>query len=202
MLFVVFEHYLGTLRMRVPCLRQRLQVQPQPTKFLHENIERLWRTRFKEVVSFCETFVSHTSALKIVRFDRQHLLQYGRGAIRLQGPYFHFSKALATKLCLATDRLLGNEGVAASRACVHLVFGQVDQLEDICFSYGNLAIEVLAKNPISNVLFAAVIESSFAKKGFDLFLRSAVEHGRHGTNVQLPGSDTQTGLKKLADVHA
>src|SRR5664280_3185658 len=142
MLFVVFEHYLGTLRVSVPCLRQRLQVQPKPTKFFHKNVERLWRTRFEEIVSFCETFVSHTSALKIVRFNRQHLLQYGRGAIRLQGPYFHFSKALATKLCLATARLLGNEGVAASRACVHLVFGQVNKLKDICFSYGNLTIKV------------------------------------------------------------
>src|SRR5450756_12627 len=188
MLFVVFEHYLGTLRMRVPCLRQRLQVQPQPTKFLHENIERLWRTRFKEVVSFCETFVSHTSALKIVRFDRQHLLQYGRGTIRLQGPHFHFSKALATELCLATDWLLGNESVAAGRARVHLVFGQVNQLENVCFSYGNLAIEVLAKDPISNVLLAAVAKSSLAQKSFDLFLGSTVEHGRHGANVQHPGS--------------
>src|SRR5450830_296105 len=202
MLFVVFEHYLGTLRMSVSRLRQRLQVQPKPTKFFHKNVERLWRTRFEEVISFCETFVSHTSALKIVRFDRQHLLQYGRGTICLQGPYFHFSKALATELCLATDRLLGNESVAASRARVHLVFGQVNQLEDVCLSYGNLAIEVLAKDPVSNVLFAAVIESSFAKKGFDLFLGSAVEHGRHSAAVQLPGSDTQTGLKKLADVHA
>src|SRR5450756_2579512 len=188
MLFVVFQHYFGTLCVRVPCLRQCLQVQPRPAKFLHKNVKRLWRARFEEVVSFCETFVRHTSALKIVRFDRQHLLQYGRGTIRLQGPYFPFSKALATELCLATDWLLGNEGVAASRACVHLVFGQVDQLEDICFSYGNLAIEVLAKNPISNVLLATIAKSGLAQKSFDLFLGSTVEHGRHGTNVQYPGS--------------
>src|SRR5450756_723895 len=172
MLFVVFQHYFGTLCVRVPCLRQCLQVQPKPAKFLHKNVKRLWRARFEEVVSFCETFVRHTSALKIVRFDRQHLLQYGRGTIRLQGPYFHFSKALATELCLATDWLLGNESVATGRARVHLIFGQVNQLEDVCFSYGNLAIEVLAIDPISNVLFAAVIQSSFAKKGFDLFLGS------------------------------
>src|SRR5450759_287727 len=158
MLFVVFENYFCTLRVSVPCLRQRLQVQPKPAKFLHKNVERLWRTRFEEVVSFCETFIRHTPALKIVRFDRQHFLQYGRGTICLQGPYFHFSKALATNLGLASERLLCNEIVAASRARVHLVCGQVNQLEDVCLSYGNLAIEVLAKDPVSNVLFAAVIE--------------------------------------------
>src|SRR5450830_816245 len=202
MLFVVFENYFCTLRVSVPCLRQRLQVQSKPAKFLHENVERLWRTRFEEVVSFCETFVSHTSALKIVRFDRQHFLQYGRGTIRLQSPYFHFSKALATELCLTPDWLLGNEGVAAGRACVHLVLGQVNQLEDVCFSYGNLAIEVLAIDSVSNVLLATVAKSGLAQKSFDLFLGSAVEHGRHGANVQHPGSHAQTGLKKLADVHA
>src|SRR5664280_1436323 len=202
MLFVVFEHYLGTLRVSVPCLRQRLQVQPKPTKFFHKNVERLWRTCFEEIVSFCETFVSHTSALKIVRFNRQHLLQYGRGTIRLQGPYFHFSKALTTELCFATDWLLCNEGIAAGRARMHLVFSQVNQLEDICFSYGNLAIEVFAKHTVANVLLAAVAKSGLAQKSFDLFLGSAVEHGRHGANVQYPGSHAQTGLKKLADVHA
>src|SRR5215470_9880608 len=99
------------LRAQAPWLRGRLaarlifeqlDVERQTLQFLHHDVERLGQTRLQDVFALHDGFVHPCPSSYVVRFDGQHLLQAERRAIRLEGPHFHFPKALATELRFAT----------------------------------------------------------------------------------------------------
>src|SRR3970282_2098967 len=52
-------------------------------------------------------------------------------AVRLEGPDFHLTKALAAELSLTTERLLGDHRVRAGGPCMNLVVHQVDEFQDV-----------------------------------------------------------------------
>ena len=68
--------------------------------------------------------------------------------IGFQCPHFHFTKALATELGLAAQRLLCYQGVWAGGTSVNLVFNQVDELHHIDITYRHRLVKRFPGSPV------------------------------------------------------
>src|SRR5690606_25449769 len=100
-------------------------------QFLHQYAEAGRDTGFFNRLALDDGFIGFHAALNIVGLDGKHFLQGVGCAIGFQCPHFHFTEALTTKLCLTTQRLLGNKAVWASRTGMNLVLDEVCQLEHV-----------------------------------------------------------------------
>ena len=71
------------------------------------------------MVTIDDVLVHLGTAVDVIGLHRQHFLQGVGSAIGFQRPDFHLTKALATKLRLTTQRLLGDQAVGpVERACI------------------------------------------------------------------------------------
>src|SRR3546814_5769649 len=77
----------------------------------------------------------------------------------LQGPDLHLAEALAAELCLAAQRLLGDQAVGADGAGVDLVVDQVVQLQHVDVADRDLAVEDLAAAPVDQGHLARAVRS-------------------------------------------
>ena len=77
----------------------------------------------------------------VIGLDREEFLERIGGAVRLHGPDLHLSEALAAELCLASQRLLGNQAVGTDGTGMDLVVHQVVELQDVHYAHGNLVFE-------------------------------------------------------------
>ena len=118
---------------------------------MHEYVEGLRNIWFREVIPFNDSLVGLCPAHNVIRFDRKQLLEDIGCPESFQCPDFHFSKALATKLCLTPQRLLGNQRVRTYRAGVHLIVHHVGQFQHINDTYRSLLVEALASFPVMQV---------------------------------------------------
>src|SRR3954454_15403837 len=124
--FVHLAHLdLGTV------VGEHLDVEAQRLHLLHEHLEALGNARLGDVLALHDCLVHLDSAEDVVGLDGQQLLQAVRRAVGLECPHFHLTEALATELCLTTQRLLGDHAVWASGAGVDLVVDKVSQLQDV-----------------------------------------------------------------------
>src|ERR1700732_4040407 len=121
-----------------------LDVETERTEFLHQDVEGFRNARLEIVVPAYDRLVYLGASRDVVRLDGEHLLQRVGGAVGLERPHFHFAEALSAELCLAAQRLLGDEAVGADRARVDLVVDEMVQLKHIYVSDRNFAIECLA----------------------------------------------------------
>src|ERR1043165_3870395 len=89
----------------------QLNIQTQRLQFANKHVERLGYTRLHGSFAFDDGLVNLGSAINVVGLRREQFLEDERCAIRFQRPNFHFSEALSAELCLAPQRLLGDERV-------------------------------------------------------------------------------------------
>ena len=129
-------------------------------------------------------FIDASAALNIVRFDGEQFLQSVCSAIGLQRPDFHFAKALAAILRLASQRLLRDQAVRADGTRVDLVRHQMAQFHHVDVTDNNLLIEGFSGAAIVDGRFAGLRDPGevFLRIGlteifFDFFLGNAVETG-------------------------
>src|SRR6185437_15958542 len=124
-------------------------------QLLHENVERLWRSRLRQVLSLHNRFINLATTVHVVRLDGEDLLQGVCGAIRFQRPHFHLSETLAAELCLAGQWLLRNQWVRPDAARVNLVVDKVRQLEHVDRANRNRRVERLAAAAIAQTNLSA-----------------------------------------------
>ena len=82
-----------------------------------------------DVLALDNGLIGLDTAHDIIGLDGQDLLQGISRAVGLQRPHFHLAEALAAELCLAAQRLLGDQGVGAGGAGVDLIVHQMVELE-------------------------------------------------------------------------
>ena len=90
---------------------ENLDVQAKSLHFLDKHLEGFRNARLRDVVALNNCFVDLDSAKHIVGLDREQFLQAVSGAVCLECPHFHLTKALATELGLTPEWLLGDHGV-------------------------------------------------------------------------------------------
>ena len=88
---------------------QYAHIQAKGLQLFQEHLEGFRDTRFRDVLTLDDGFVSLHTSYHIVGFHRQDLLQRVGSAVGLQGPYFHLSETLTAELGFSSQRLLGNQ---------------------------------------------------------------------------------------------
>jgi hypothetical protein len=74
-----------------------------------KHIERLWEAWCWHVITLDDCFVGLAATSDIIRLDGKDLLECMGGAECFERLDFHLTETLATKLCLTTKSLLGDE---------------------------------------------------------------------------------------------
>src|SRR3990170_5896291 len=101
--------------------REHLDVEAKALHFLDQYFERLRYSGLGNVLTLDDGLVDLHAASHVVGFDGKQLLEGIGCAVRLEGPDFHLTKALAAELSLTTERLLGDHRVRAGGPCMNLV---------------------------------------------------------------------------------
>jgi hypothetical protein len=92
----------------------KLNTEAQTTKLMEQNVERLRNAGSRHRVALDDGLIGLGASHGIIGLDGEDFLQHVAGSEGLQCPYLHLTEALATELCLTTERLLGNEAVRAN----------------------------------------------------------------------------------------
>src|ERR1700712_1899286 len=91
------------------CILYEFDIEAQGLQLADKNVERLGHARFDRSLTLDDGLVNLGTAVDIVRLRGKQFLQDVRSAISFERPYFHLSEALSSELCLASQRLLGDE---------------------------------------------------------------------------------------------
>ncbi|CSC53631.1 Uncharacterised protein [Vibrio cholerae] len=100
------------------------------------------------MIAIYDVLIHLSTAVHVVRFNGQHLLQGIRSTVCFQCPHFHLTEALTTELSFTTQRLLSNQTVRACRTSVHLVVNQVVQFQHVHVTHGNRALKCVTRAAI------------------------------------------------------
>src|SRR4029079_4897643 len=83
----------------------QVDVDRERPDLLHQNVERLGHAGLDPVIALDDRLVDLAPTLRIVRLDREHLLQRVGSAVSLERPHLHFAETLSAELRLAAQRL-------------------------------------------------------------------------------------------------
>ena len=144
-----------------------------------KNFKGFGHTRFRNVLTLNNSFISFYTAHNVVRFDCENFLQSISGTISFQGPNLHLTKTLPAKLSFTTKRLLGNQRVRTGRTGMYLVVNQVMQLKHIYAANCNLVIKRFTCTAVIQPCFTTRIYSSQIKSSIHIFFMSTVKN-RYG----------------------
>src|SRR3954469_2634008 len=180
---------------------EELNVETEALELAHENVERFGQARRLRHVPLHDRLVNLAPALHIVALDGQQLLERVGGAVSLQGPDLHLAETLTAKLCLAAQRLLGDEGVRSDRTGVDLVVDQMRKLEHVDVTHRHLLLEGLAGHAVEERRLAGRRQLGFLEQILDVDLAGAVEHRRRELEAENLAGPPEVGLQDLADVH-
>src|ERR1700761_9440839 len=111
---------------------------------MHQHVEGFRYTRPRDIVTLDNGLIGLGTTDDIVGFQGQKFLKNVRSTIRLECPYFHFTKTLATELRLTTQRLLRDQAIRSNRTRVHLIVDHVVQLDDIDDTYRGFLVKPFA----------------------------------------------------------
>ncbi|CUP29922.1 Uncharacterised protein [Bacteroides xylanisolvens] len=107
---------------------QDTDVETDGLEFLHEDLEGFRYARTRDVFALDDLFIGFDTADDIIGLHSQDFLQRVSRAVGFESPDFHFTETLAAELCLAAQRLLGNEGVWAGGAGMDLIIDEMMEL--------------------------------------------------------------------------
>src|SRR5487761_1983406 len=181
---------------------EHLDINAEALQLLDQHLERLWHTWLDDWLTLDDGLIRLDTASHVVRLDGQDLLQDVGGAVGFERPHLHLAEPLAAELRLATQRLLRDEAVGASRAGMHLVFDQVGQLEHVDVANRHRGVEWLTRAPIIEPNLAFDGQVSLRQPLFDVGLRGAIEDRRGDMVAQRLRRPAQVRLHNLPDVHA
>src|ERR1700730_3798646 len=94
------------------CVRKRpwfasdFYIETEALHFFDQDVEGLWGTRLQRIIAFDDRLINSCSALHIVGFHREQLLESVGSAVRFECPNLHLTETLATVLRFAAQRLL------------------------------------------------------------------------------------------------
>src|SRR3546814_4280371 len=111
-------------------------------------------------------------------------------AIGLKRPDLHFAEALAAELCLAAQRLLGDEAVRSDRPGVDLVVHQMVQLQHLDVADSHLAVELLARAAAVQLDLTRAVEPGQFQNLRHARLARTAEHRRRPRPAALHIADT------------
>src|ERR1035441_4837189 len=122
-----------------------LDAQGQSLQLLDQDPEGFRDAGLEGVLALDDGLVRLDPADDVVRLDGEDLLADVAGSVRLEGPDLHFSEALTAKLRLASQRLLGDQGVGTGAPGVDLVLDQMGQLQHVDLPDRDLAVKGLPR---------------------------------------------------------
>ena len=162
-------------------------------------MEGLGNPRLADVLALDDSLVCLHPADGVVGFQRKHLLQVVRGAVRLQRPHLHLPEALPPELRLAAKRLLRDERVRPRGARVYLVFHKVDELHHVDEPHRYGLVERLARAPVVQHRLAQRRRGYllFAVKAARLFLHVVNRHLRHVAPHVFPQPSLQADAARV-----
>src|SRR5215217_7991954 len=166
-------------------------VQAQRLHFLDQDLEGLGNARLGDVLALDDGFVDLHATVDVIRLDREEFLERVGRAISFERPHFHFTEALATELCLTTQRLLRDHGVRAGGARVDLVVHQVVELQDVHGADRDRIRERLAGAAVKQTGLAGGVDQALSIAGHvggvqqarDFLFAGAVEHRRGNSGL-------------------
>src|SRR5271157_856053 len=169
----------------IRCYRHRLllggldqfHIQAKRLQFANQHVERFRHARLHRGLAFDDGLVDFGASVNVVRLRREQLLQDERRAICFQSPDFHLSEALASKLRLATQRLLCDQRVRPDGTRMNLVVHQVRQLQHVDVADGDRLFENLARHAVTQTRLARGRQSRARKQRLDFRFPGAVEYG-------------------------
>src|SRR3989344_3591539 len=97
------------LRIRLGRERDRLDVERQTAYLIGQDGERCRGTGMTDGLALDDCVEGGRTTLDIVGLDSEHLPECVGRAIAEECPHLHLAEALAAVLCLAAERLLGDE---------------------------------------------------------------------------------------------
>src|SRR6478735_1419875 len=165
---------------------KNFHVQAQRLHFLDQDLEGFGNARLGDVLALDDRFVDLHTTVDVIGLDREEFLERVGGAISFERPHFHFTEALATELCLTTQRLLRDHGVRAGGACVDLVVHQVVELQDVHVADRDRIREGLAGAAVKQAGLARGVDQAVTVAGHvggiqqarDFLFAGTVEHRR------------------------
>ena len=183
-------------------------VEAERLHFLDEHVEGLGGAGFQVVVAFDDGFVNARSALDVVGFDGEQLLERVSGSVSFERPDFHFPETLTTILGLTTERLLGNETVGADGAGVNLIGNQVAEFQHVNVADHDLLVERFTGAAIEQFRFAVEADPGPRRGGLgfleilhDAGFRDTIEDRRGDFEAERFGGDAKVRFQHLTDVH-
>ena len=119
----------------------------------------------------------------------------------LQGPDFHLSETLATKLSLTTKWLLGNQRIRTYATSMHLVFNHVAQLQEVGDTHSGRLVEHFARLTIKQVGRAESWQTSLVCPLLQVFEFGTVENRCGKLHAETLAGSTKDSLENLTEVH-
>src|SRR5271166_1500566 len=156
----------------------QLHVKTQRLQFANQHVERFRHARLDRRFAFDDGLVNLGAAVNVIGLRGEQFLQDVGCAVGLQGPDFHFSKALTAELRLAAQRLLGDQRIRPDRTRVDLVVHQVRQLEHVDIAHGHGLLELLTRHAVVQAGLARFRQAALCQQRFDFQLLGTVEHRR------------------------
>src|SRR5271157_4488429 len=156
----------------------QLHVEAQRLQFANENVERFRHPRLDRRFAFDDGLVNLGAAINVIGLRSEQFLHDVGCAVGFQGPDFHFSEALTAELCLAAQRLLGNQRIRPDGTCVDLVIHQVRELEHVDVAHGYRLLEALSGHAVIQGGLTRLGQATLCQQRFDFPLLGTVEHRR------------------------
>ncbi len=123
------------------------------------------------------------------------------GAVSFQGPYFHFSEALASELGFSAQRLLGDQGIRTYGSLMHLIFHHMVQFQHIFTSDRHSVFVFLSGFSVIQRNFTVFRVSGFFQLRPYLFFGYPVQSRSGHFMSQFLGGQAGMELQGLPKVH-
>src|SRR5688572_4235998 len=180
----------------------QLHVETETLQFPNEHVERLWNTGFHGRFTFYDCFVNLRTAVDIVGLGGQQLLKNVCRAVCFKRPDFHFTEPLSAELCLAAERLLGDQRIGSDRSGMDLVVHQMGELEHVDVAHRHFLLEGLAGHTVVQASPARLRQIRLLQHGLDFSLQSAVEYWCCVIQAECLCGPAKMGFENLPDVHS
>src|SRR5262249_54147195 len=152
-----------------------LHVKPEAADFVGEDVETGRCSRLQSVFALDHALVDLRAALDVIGLDRQELLEDIGRSVGLERPNFHLAEPLTAEAGLATQGLLGDQGIRASGPGVDFVVDQMVKLEHVNITNRHLLVELLAGATVEEYRLAVLGESGILETMADRILAGSIE---------------------------
>ena len=176
-------------------------VERQTAQGVDEHVEGRRGVVVRDALAADDRIEGCRAADDVVGLNREHFAQGMRRAVTEERPHFHFAEALTAALCLAAERLLGDERVGADRAHVDLVLDHVVEFQDVHVADGDVLLERLAGAAVEEFHLAVLIETGGLEFTANFFFGCACECRTDGLIVKRVGGKTEVEFHDLTEVH-